>query len=69
MLYNVVYKMPRRRSALAALPDDVDDALAVAIAKNPDDRFFTAGELAGALDDALDGKLADGWRAQARRGV
>jgi serine/threonine-protein kinase len=65
VLYNVVYKMPRRPSEIADLPVEVDDVLAIAIAKNADERFFTAFEFADALATALDGELDEPWRAKA----
>ncbi len=66
-LYNVVYNMPKRPSELVDVPEDVDATLAIALAKNADERFFTADELAGALEAALDGKLSQDWLDQAER--
>jgi serine/threonine-protein kinase len=66
-LYHVVYDMPRRPSELAELPPDVDAVLAIALAKNPDDRFFTAFEFAGALAAGFVGALDEEWRDRARR--
>ncbi|MGN6106950.1 MAG: serine/threonine-protein kinase [Kofleriaceae bacterium] len=57
LLYAVVHRMPARPGALAELPDDVDRWFALALAKSPDDRFATGGELVGALADALAGAL------------
>jgi serine/threonine protein kinase len=49
-LYQVVYKNPPRPSELApALPPDVDLVLAVALAKDPSDRFASAPEMADAF--------------------
>jgi len=45
-LYDVVYRVPMRPSALAELPPDVDRVLAVGLAKDPRDRFGFALELA-----------------------
>lgn len=66
-LYHVVYDMPRRPSELAELHKDVDAALVIALAKNPDDRFFTAFEFADALAAAFEGTLDDEWRDCSRR--
>lgn len=64
-LYDVVYKMPTRPSALAEMPPDVDRVLALAMAKRPDDRFADADELADALTAAASGELAEGLRLRA----
>ncbi|HEY1550376.1 MAG TPA: serine/threonine-protein kinase [Kofleriaceae bacterium] len=54
ILFDVVFRAPRRPSGLAPeLPHDVDLFLAIALAKRPDDRFGSARELAAALDAAL----------------
>jgi len=53
ILYRVVYGMPARASEIAAVPAAVDDVLAVALAKRPEDRFATAGELVNALAAAF----------------
>ena len=49
-LYHVVHKPPRRPSWLAELPGDLDSALAIGLAKRPQDRFATARELADAIE-------------------
>jgi len=64
-LYDVVYKMPTRPSALAEVGEDVDRALALAMAKRPDDRFQSGAELADALSAAAQGTLAIGLRTRA----
>ena len=64
-LYDVVYKMPTRPSALAELPLDVDRALAIGMAKHPEDRFGDADQLADALAAAATGALPDGLRVRA----
>jgi serine/threonine-protein kinase len=57
MLYRIVHTAPRRPSELAPhLPHEVDLVLAVGLAKQPADRFATAGEFADALEAALAGK-------------
>jgi serine/threonine-protein kinase len=57
ILHAVVYTMPARPSDIAELHEDVDLALAVAMAKRPKDRFDTGSELAESLELAFDGKL------------
>jgi serine/threonine-protein kinase len=64
-LYDVVYKMPTRPSALTECEPDVDRVLAIGMAKKPDDRFQDAAELAGALAAAAGATLADGLRVRA----
>jgi eukaryotic-like serine/threonine-protein kinase len=65
ILYRVVHTPPRPASSLAKLPPDVDLVLAIGLAKDPRDRFATAGELAAALADALTGSLPESVRARA----
>jgi serine/threonine-protein kinase len=67
ILYKVVHTMPPRPSGVASLPVDVDLVLAVALAKNPDDRFGSAAELALALDAAARGRLDAALRARAQK--
>lgn len=62
VLYAVVHKMPARPRELAdELPEDVDRWFAIALAKNPDERFQSGDSLAEmlhlALTSGLDGKL------------
>jgi serine/threonine-protein kinase len=66
VLYRVVHGAPRRPSTLANLPEDIDLALAIGLAKNPTDRFTSATELAGALEAALAGTLSESLRARGR---
>ena len=49
--------MPQAPSSLATLPEDVDAALALGLAKDPAARWSTADELREALDAALRGEL------------
>ncbi|HEX5062036.1 MAG TPA: serine/threonine-protein kinase [Kofleriaceae bacterium] len=65
LLYAVVHKMPLRPSSIAELHSDVDACLAVALAKNPDDRFATGAAFAAALEAALDGSLDPALRKRA----
>lgn len=57
MLHEVVFRMPPAPSQLVKMPAEVEAVLAIALAKNPDDRFVTAGELAAALAAAAAGRL------------
>jgi serine/threonine-protein kinase len=58
VLLDVVSRMPPRPRAVARdVPEQVERALMIALAKDPDDRFSTAAELATALAAAYDGKL------------
>ncbi len=52
MLYDVVHRMPPRPGSLVDLPPAIDAVLAIALAKSPDRRFGSAGELARALAEA-----------------
>ena len=56
-LYRVVHTVPRRPTALAELPAEVDLVLAIGLAKDPELRFSSATELTGALAGALAGTL------------
>ncbi len=56
-LYQTVHVMPLRPSARAALPEDVDCALALGLAKDPGERWNAIGELREALSRALEGQL------------
>jgi serine/threonine-protein kinase len=55
MLHEVVYRMPPQPSQIARVSLEVEAVLAVALAKDPRDRFATAGELAAALAEAAAG--------------
>ena len=67
ILYKVVHTMPLRPSAAAPLPAELDLALAIAIAKNPVDRFASAGEFATAIEDAARGRLEPAFRIRGER--
>jgi hypothetical protein len=64
-LYDVVYKMPTRPSALGELHDDVDRVLAIGMAKDRADRFSAPAELAAAMSFAADGQLDPATQARA----
>jgi serine/threonine-protein kinase len=67
ILYKVVRAMPPRPSELASLPAEADLVLAVALAKDPDDRFENGIELVQALDAAFRGRIEPSLRAKAER--
>jgi serine/threonine-protein kinase len=64
-LYQTVHVMPLAPSTLAELPEDVDAALALGLAKDPAKRWNTIGELRDALDNALRGELDPRTRRRA----
>ena len=66
ILFRVSHAMPVRPSDLAKLPEAVDDVLAIALAKDPEDRFKNATELAVALDTATRGRIDPVLSAHAR---
>jgi serine/threonine-protein kinase len=67
ILYQVVYRNPDRPSAVVGtIPADVDLVLAIALAKDPEDRFASALEMASALRDAAAGRLAPATRLHAQ---
>ena len=67
VLYQVVYRNPPRPSRLVpGLPTDLDIVLAIAMAKDPADRFASALEMAGALKAAAKGTLDATHRVHAQ---
>ncbi len=66
-MYNVAHLMPVRPGTLVEIPEDVDRILARALAKNRDDRFDSAAELATALRDASSSELGAALREAADR--
>jgi serine/threonine protein kinase len=65
-MFDVVSKQPSAPSEVQrGLPKDVDRVLAIALAKEPRDRFATPAELAAALDAASRDELAPAIRARA----
>ena len=57
ILFRVSHSMPTRPSDLAKLPEEIDLVIAIALAKDPDDRFASAAHLAQALDAASRGRI------------
>jgi serine/threonine-protein kinase len=67
VLYQVVYRNPPRPSLLMpGLPTDLDIVLAIAMAKDPGDRFASALEMAEALKAAAKGTLDATHRVHAQ---
>ena len=67
ILYLVTKGLPPRPSTIAPLNAAVDDVLAIAMAKKPDQRFDSAAALVSALGDAIDGHLAADITARAAK--
>lgn len=65
-LYRVVHTAPHRPSSHTPLHEDVDLVLAIGLAKHPEQRFATAGELADRLAEALVGTLPEPIRKRGR---
>jgi len=67
IVLDVVSKMPVKPTSIATdVHRDIDLALAIGLAKDPNRRFATAAELADAIDAALRGKLSGPLRSRAR---
>jgi eukaryotic-like serine/threonine-protein kinase len=65
ILFDIVYRSPTRPSEIVTgLPPDVDLVLAIALAKNADDRFAQPLELAQALEAASRNELSRSLRAR-----
>jgi serine/threonine-protein kinase len=66
VLLEVVMRMPvRPRVFVRELPDDVERALLLGLAKDPADRWQTVGDFAAGLAAAFEGKLDAATRARA----
>ncbi len=66
ILFAVCFRMPQRpASVVEDLPPDVDLALAVALAKSPEDRYESAASFAEAFEAASRGMLPDHLRTRA----
>ena len=66
ILYEVAHTMPVQPSKLAPLPHDIDSVLAIAMAKNPADRFDHVGQFARHLSRACRGVLSPRIRTRAQ---
>jgi hypothetical protein len=67
ILYKVVHSMPAQPTTLAALPAAADLVLAVALAKDPADRFDSGAQLARAVEEAARGHIDATLRERAER--
>ena len=65
-LFAIVHDMPLRPSSLAAIPRELEEVLAIALAKSKDDRFQSAAELADAYANAERGVISEALRRRAR---
>jgi serine/threonine-protein kinase len=65
LLYAVVHRMPIRPGQLGVFDPDLDRWVALALAKNPDERFASGGGVALALAAALAGDLDPKLRRRA----
>ncbi|MCA9596262.1 MAG: serine/threonine protein kinase [Myxococcales bacterium] len=66
-LYNVVHTQPAKPGDLAKMDPDVERALCLVLAKDPERRFRSATMFAAALADAAVGRLDDRLREHADR--
>ena len=66
ILYSTSHEQAVRPGAWARVHPDVDAALAVGLAKRPDQRYDSCGQLAAALGEAIQGQLPDELRARAK---
>jgi serine/threonine-protein kinase len=67
ILYKVVHAMPARPTTVTPLPAAFDQVLAIALAKEPADRFESVADLTQALEGAASDHLASHLRARAQR--
>lgn len=67
ILYKVVHGMPPRPSSIVGCPIQIDAVLAAALAKDPDDRFDRASDLADALEAAGRGRVDPAIAARAEK--
>jgi len=69
VLSAVVCDMPPKPSGSAEVPRDIDFVLAVAMAKEPSDRFATATEFAAALQEVAESRLSSELRKRGLRQI
>lgn len=68
LLYAIIHEHPLRPSELVPeLPRELDRFLAIALAKDPADRYESVDEMATALREAAQGRLSSSLRARADR--
>jgi hypothetical protein len=65
VMFAVAHRMPERPSEISPLPPQLDDVLAVGMAKDPTHRFESARELAEHLAEAVHGRVAPDVRTRA----
>ncbi|MEM9493765.1 MAG: serine/threonine protein kinase, partial [Myxococcota bacterium] len=65
ILHAVVHDMPLRPSEIVPLPRDIDAVLAIAMAKQSEDRFARVDDFARHLADAARGQLSPELRSRA----
>jgi serine/threonine-protein kinase len=66
-MYNIAHRMPVRPGRLVAIPEDVERALAIALAKEREDRYESAAKFASALLAAAHTQLSPSLRDAADR--
>jgi eukaryotic-like serine/threonine-protein kinase len=66
VMNQVLTEMPERPSTVASVTHDIDYVIAVALAKDRDQRFQTAAEFTEALAEAVKAELRHDYRARAR---
>jgi serine/threonine protein kinase len=62
MMMHILEPVPDIMDSMPDIPPGIEDWLKKALAKEPDDRFSTAVEMANALQDAVEGKYPSGAR-------
>ena len=65
LLFDLCYRAPKRPSEIAPVPADVEQVIAIAMAKRPIDRFANVDELAAAFRDATGDRLEPAVRRKA----
>jgi eukaryotic-like serine/threonine-protein kinase len=66
ILFAIAHAMPLRPSELVTAREEVDLVLAIGLAKDPKDRFATAGEFAAAMQAAARGRIDAELASRAR---
>jgi serine/threonine-protein kinase len=68
IMFDIVYKMPKRPSAaVKGVPNEIDLVLAIGLAKSPEDRFQSASELSHWFTMACRREIPSELRARAQR--
>ncbi|HZU85212.1 MAG TPA: protein kinase, partial [Polyangiaceae bacterium] len=66
-LYRIVNEMPLQPSEIAPLPPALDAVFAVALAKDPRDRFASAADMVRAFEEACAGRADPALRTHAEK--